>query len=441
MAQLPAQVKAFGQMLTAETNLKRMRNMLPARSDVTPEQIASVIMSQVRQNPDLVTKTNPDSLMAACYDVAKSGLLPDGILGQAYIVPYRGQAQFIPGYRGLITLAMNSGKISEIWAKEVRMRDHFVVHEGTEHKIEHHVDYTKGLKGRGEIIAVYAVAHFHNGGKAFEIMSAEEVEEIRKAAPSGNSPAWRNHWGEMAKKTALRRLAKWLPQSVQRYTQMEEHFEATGEVSHLSDNMYIEAEPGSYNDVPQEEQAQPEPQQEEQTAQANGTQQPKSNGNGKSKQGSRTAAAVGESKKRGRPKKQQEPEPEPAQEDEPTGQETQAEEAANEPEPTQEAEAQDVDPETGEITEGTVEGAIDENNINADVSAQEIEKGRRGPQVDPWFEAVIDRLNNMTTPDEVNAFWQNSTEQIALLRQMNEETAQEAEQLFKDRLTEVRKPF
>src|SRR5690606_18079652 len=45
--------------------------------------------------------------------------------------------------------------------------------------------------------------------------TVEEIEAIRRAAPSANSPAWKNHFGEMAKKTVFRRLAKMLPLSTE----------------------------------------------------------------------------------------------------------------------------------------------------------------------------------------------------------------------------------
>jgi recombinational DNA repair protein RecT len=42
-------------------------------------------------------------------------------------------------------------------------------------------------------------------------MSKAEVEAIRKASRSGNSGPWATYPMEMWKKTAFKRLAKWLP--------------------------------------------------------------------------------------------------------------------------------------------------------------------------------------------------------------------------------------
>jgi hypothetical protein len=364
-------------------------------------------------------------------------------------VPFKGQAQFIPGYRGLITLAMNSGMVSEIWAKEVRQADHFVVHEGTKHEIEHHVDYTKSRRQRGEIIAVYACAHLKNGGKVFEIMPADEVEEIRQQAPGANSPAWKNHWPEMAKKTVLRRLAKWLPQSVQRYTQMEEHFEATGEVTHLSNDLTIEASKTDYSEVPAEDQSQEEQPTQPQRQQSNGGQQASNgNGQGQKKQSSRARAAVGESRKKSNGQGQQK------QQRQPQAQENESDSAPAQQE--QPADDTPHDPDTGEVVEATAmevsgedeasgwdndvgaEEATDSGgNDDVDTSAVEMPYGKRGPDIDGWFNQVIEKLNSYTHAQQVERFRQACKGEIDLLANLSKQTADEAHKLFDDRIQEI----
>jgi hypothetical protein len=52
-------------------------------------------------------------------------------------------------------------------------------------------------------------------------MTAAEVEAIRQRSKSPNSPAWVKDWMMMARKTVIRRTAKYLPLSVQRLAAME----------------------------------------------------------------------------------------------------------------------------------------------------------------------------------------------------------------------------
>ena len=61
--------------------------------------------------------------------------------------------------------------------------------------------------------AVYAVAFFNDGSTQFEVMVKAEVEAIRKRSRAYGSGPWVSDFEEMAKKTVVRRLSKYLPQS------------------------------------------------------------------------------------------------------------------------------------------------------------------------------------------------------------------------------------
>jgi recombinational DNA repair protein RecT len=55
------------------------------------------------------------------------------------------------------------------------------------------------------------MVRFKDGETAAIQMSKAEVEAIRKASRSGSSGPWATYPMEMWKKTAFKRLAKWLP--------------------------------------------------------------------------------------------------------------------------------------------------------------------------------------------------------------------------------------
>ena len=198
---------------------------------VTVERFMRVAFMAVRNNPALLECT-PESLVSACMTAAQLGLEPDGILGHAYLVPFknnrfnRTDAQFQVGYKGLIALARRSGEVRSIAAHVVHAKDHFDYAYGLNEKLEHR----PAVGERGKPIAVYAVAHFKDGGHAFEVMQAEDVEKNRKKSKAGNDKndkpigIWAEYSDEMWRKTAIRRLAKYLPLSVefQRAAAMDE---------------------------------------------------------------------------------------------------------------------------------------------------------------------------------------------------------------------------
>ena len=77
---------------------------------------------------------------------------------------------------------------------------------------------------RGEILGFYAIAKLKDGGHAFEFMSRFQVEAIRDASQGWqqavkykkeSSHPWAVHFPEMGRKTVIRRLAKYLPLSIE----------------------------------------------------------------------------------------------------------------------------------------------------------------------------------------------------------------------------------
>lgn len=152
------------------------------------------------------------SIYASLIAAAQLGLEPSGVRGEAYLVPFKGQCTLIPGYRGLIKLALQSTMVKSIDAQLVYQGDHFEVWMGTETKIVHRPDFVGGDK---EIIAAYAVAELSTGGKVIEVMGRSELERIKKFAASQRGgkagPAYNEWEDQMWRKAPIRRLCKRLP--------------------------------------------------------------------------------------------------------------------------------------------------------------------------------------------------------------------------------------
>lgn len=191
---------------------------------VTVDRIMKVALTAVNKNPDLLACSR-DSLILSIMQAAELGLEPGGALGEGYLIPYNNkvkvngaevwvkQAQFIPGYRGLISLARRSGQIVSIEAHVVHEGDKFECCFGLDPKLEHTPDWD--ADGSGALKFVYAVAKLKDGGVQFEVMSKSAVEAIRGRSKAGNSGPWKTDYEEMARKTVIRRLFKYLPVSVE----------------------------------------------------------------------------------------------------------------------------------------------------------------------------------------------------------------------------------
>ncbi|WP_022727259.1 recombinase RecT [Fodinicurvata sediminis] len=235
-----AQNVAKQEVDTVRNALERLKPQLALAlpKHLTPERLVRVTMTAVQNTPKLLD-CDRTSLFAAVVTCAQLGLEPDGVLGQAYLVPFNGKVQFIPGYKGLLTLARNSGEISSIQAHEVCENDEFNYIYG----LEEHLSHRPAEGERGEITHFYAYAKFKDGGYVFEVMTRAQVERIRDASEGyksfkkgyTKSSPWEDHFPQMGRKTAIRRLANYLPMSVQRAAAFEDAFDR-GE--HASTDQY-----------------------------------------------------------------------------------------------------------------------------------------------------------------------------------------------------------
>lgn len=175
------------------------------------DRMARIAATEVRKNKALLS-TEPTSFLGSVMQAAQLGLEPGSALGQAYLVPYGNQCQLIIGYKGMIDLARRSGQVLSLNAYAVREGDDFSFQLGLKPDI-HHVPSLEADRIKKPITYVYAVATLKGGGYQFEVMSRAEVEAVRAKAKSKN--IWNTYFEEMAKKTVIRRLFKYLPVSIE----------------------------------------------------------------------------------------------------------------------------------------------------------------------------------------------------------------------------------
>ena len=199
-------VRTFEELIDAHKG--ELAAQLPERLGITPDRFCATALAALSDSPALLRCT-PESVIQSLYKAAQLGLVP-GLLNSAHLIPYKNQCRLIPGYGGLRDLALRSGAVRNIESHLVYEKDEFAFALGTEPRIEH-VPHL--AQDRGEVIAAYAVAHLAAGGIQVEIMPRDEIDRIRRRSrASGNGP-WVTDFGEMARKTVLRRLCKHLPQT------------------------------------------------------------------------------------------------------------------------------------------------------------------------------------------------------------------------------------
>lgn len=185
---------------------------------LSADRFMRVAITAITKTPKLA-ECDQASFFGALLTLSQFGLEPDG--RRAHLIPFenrkRGvvECQLIIDWKGYVELAMRSGVVANLHADVVRVGDLLEYSAG---QLKRHVPHflrndADKPKEPGELFAVYALANFRDGSSKCEVLSIDEVEAIRRRSRSGNNGPWVTDFNEMAKKTAFRRLSKWLPLS------------------------------------------------------------------------------------------------------------------------------------------------------------------------------------------------------------------------------------
>ena len=170
--------------------------------------------------PNLV-KCSKESIFRSLKEAAAYGLELNGMLGQAYLIPYNVKGVMTCslqlGYKGLIALARRSNTIKTIAAEPIHENDIFEVELGMGRKLSHKIDI---MKERGEIIGYYCLVELCNGGSQFKVMSKKDVENHRNKFskaydPKDSSNIWNKNFDAMALKTVVIQALKLCPISIE----------------------------------------------------------------------------------------------------------------------------------------------------------------------------------------------------------------------------------
>lgn len=197
------------QFLTAPKVQETFNKILDGRG----EQFATSVLSIV-QNNSILKKASNESIYGAAMKAAVLNLPIDQSLGYAYIVPFKGQAQFQMGYKGYIQLAQRSGLYKSI-THGVVYKAQLVSYNPLFEELE--IDFTQP---KDEVAGYFASFKLLNGFEKVSYWTKEEVEAHGKRfSQSYAKGPWATDFDAMAQKTVLKSiLSKYGPLSVDMQT-------------------------------------------------------------------------------------------------------------------------------------------------------------------------------------------------------------------------------
>lgn len=207
---MSAQLTTLKTTLNSDAMREQFARALPKH--LSPERFCRIAITALTRTPKLQECTQ-ESLMKCLLDLSAFGLEPDG--RRAHLIPYKDQCTLVIDWKGLAELAMRSGIVAKLHADVVCENDEFIYDLGEVKS--HKIDFRKP---RGEVYAVYAMAQTKTGEVFVSVLGKDEVDGVMKRSQGYKSAVqyskthpWLTDWNEMAKKTAFRRLSKWLPLS------------------------------------------------------------------------------------------------------------------------------------------------------------------------------------------------------------------------------------
>nr|DAW12270.1 MAG TPA: RecT protein [Caudoviricetes sp.] len=202
------EAKTLKGMLESQAYKKKFEEMLGKKAAGFMSSIIAVT-----NNNNYLMKADPATVIGAAAQAAMLDLPINQSLGFAYIVPYKGAAQFQLGYKGYIQLAQRSGQYVDIGAK--------TVYEGELEYENRLLDkFRFGERTGDKVIGYLAYFRLTNGFEKMLFMTLDEMQAHAKKY-SQNYKGGTDKWGladfnVMAEKTVLKRLlSKFGPLSIE----------------------------------------------------------------------------------------------------------------------------------------------------------------------------------------------------------------------------------
>jgi recombination protein RecT len=197
-----------------------------AKGFMRPEAMIRLSLIAFSKTP-ILSKCTLASILRSLMDAAALRVRPGGLNGRGYLVPRKNnktnpptwECHFDPGWRGLVDVARRSGKVKSLGAQVVRAGDYFeygydplpTLKWKPLREIGAAEADADGVIERRPIIAAFAVAHLADDAIQIEVLEGEDLKQIKSSSAAGDSGPWADWESEMCRKSAVKRLCKYLP--------------------------------------------------------------------------------------------------------------------------------------------------------------------------------------------------------------------------------------
>lgn len=215
ISKLPAQLQSLKNCFAQPFDSFRNAYADPKEADrIMAREIEFAAQAMMANNYLIACATqNSAALVNALKNIALTGSTLNPVLKQGYLVPFKGAITFMPSYMGLVDVLVNNGLVRKVEAHPVFDGEEFSIQFGTNAGLRH-VPNPWGTRDKNSLVGAYYYVLLADGTEMYDTMSKEEIEVIRKRAPSAKSSSpWDTDYVEMVKKTLVRRAFKMVPKN------------------------------------------------------------------------------------------------------------------------------------------------------------------------------------------------------------------------------------
>lgn len=186
---------------------------------ITADRLARISLTALRKTPKLYGCTL-DSFIGAILTAAQLGLEPN-VQGQCYLIPYKQECTFVPGWRGLMDLVSRTGR-AMAETHPVYDGDLFEYEYGSKAFVRHKPG--KFFGDEKALIYTYAIGRV-KGMEDFPTLEVWDVDRLRAHRNRNNKVGDDHysfkHWEMYARKIPLLQVIKYLPSSIELATTLD----------------------------------------------------------------------------------------------------------------------------------------------------------------------------------------------------------------------------
>ena len=195
--------------------MQTLTTAYPKFEQINPNKAKSELgfAMQIFQNNPTLQRCDPQSILNAVVNVARTSITLNPVMKLAYLIPRKNKCVLEFSYMGLVAMLRDNGCIKSISAHIVYEDENFEF-DLANNKIRHLPKYAQSENEHNlrKIIGCYSRATLPNNEIVYEFMPILEIDKIKQSSTNSNSKysAWTTWRDEMIKKSVIKRHFKML---------------------------------------------------------------------------------------------------------------------------------------------------------------------------------------------------------------------------------------